>query len=302
MPYAFQRSGWLLGIIALGVMSTLNVLATLLLVDVRKKLESQGHTGIYGYGDLGRVLLGRRGEKFVNICLVITQMGFATAYIIFIAANLNNIAGYHRAYVCFACIPILAYLVQIQDMKSLSPFSFTADTATIAGLGAVLLQDYEAYRVTHEAVIAWNFSSVLYVASVSLYSLEGTALVLSLESSCQDKKWFPALLIKTVFGITVLMAVFGCGGYFAFGSETVAPITLNLGGGWSTLVKLALCVSLYLTFPIMMFPVNEVIEEFVLRVGSPRPNRPFRVFVVFISALVAFAIPDFGKVRINGHF
>ena len=247
MPYAFKQSGWLLGIVTLSIMSALNVYAMLLLVQTRKKLEAQGHSGIFGYGDIGKIISGPRGESFVNICLIISQIGFATAYIIFIAANLNNIAGFPRAYVCFGCVPILAGLVQIQDMQHLSPFSLIADVANLSGLCAVLLQDYTTYKAFHETVVPYNFSNVLYVASVSLYSLEGVGLVLPLESSCTDREWFPSLLRKTIFCITSLMAVFGCCGYFAFGSETMAPITLNLDGEWATIVKLALCIALYLT-------------------------------------------------------
>ncbi len=298
MPFAFKQSGYLLGVISLFVMSTLNVYAMLLLVKTRQKLEARGNSNIHGYGDVGRIVSGRKGENLVNICLVISQVGFATAYIIFIAANLNNIYGINRAYVCFGCVPFLAILVQIQDMKHLSPFSFVADVSNLAGLSAVMIQDYLSYRNSHEAVVAFNYSNVLYVASVSLYALEGVGLVLPLESSCADRKWFPSLLKKTIFGITSLMAVFGCCGYFAFGSDTEAPITLNLSGDFATVVKFALCIALYLTFPIMLFPVNEVMEDFALGAG-PRPNRPFRSSVVFLSALVAYGVPDFGKVSFH---
>lgn len=351
MPYAFSRSGWVLGILCLGVISALNVYAMLLLVKTRRNLESKGHTDIEGYGDIGRVISGTNGERFVNICLVISQLGFATAYIIFIAANINNIAGIPRAYICFGCVPILSVLVQLQDMKHLSPFSLIADVANLAGeyfraffsisifssfmystfavnnvgLTAVLCQDWEAYHDYHEPVMKFNWSNMLYVSAVALYSLEGVGMVLPLESSCENRDWFPSLLKKTLFAITSLMAVFGCCGYFAFGSVTAAPITLNLDGNVSTIVKLALCLGLYLTYPIMMFPgksleqltflfetcfvylisicfmsmiVNEVIEDIVLGEGS-RQNKGFRVCVVLFSAFVAWSIPDFG-VSANG--
>jgi hypothetical protein len=67
MPYAFKKSGWILGIMTLSFMSTLNVYAMLLLVKTRRKLESMGHTEINGYGDVGRIISGYRGEKIVNI-------------------------------------------------------------------------------------------------------------------------------------------------------------------------------------------------------------------------------------------
>lgn len=295
MPYAFRQSGWLLGIATLVWISMLNIYTMLLLVKTRGKLESLGHRDIYGYGDVGRIIGGKKMENFVNVCIVICQVGFATAYIIFIAANINNIAGTYRGYTCLACIPFLAVLIQLRDMTHLSPFSLIADTATITGLLAVMCQDFEEYQSSHEQVFACDFSNFLYVASVSLYALEGVALVLPLESSCKERSWFPSLLKGTVITITLLMAVFGCLGYFAFGSATKAPITLNLVGIISTVVKLALCVGLYLTFPIMMIPVNDVMEDLVFGDGTTHPNKIFRVFVVFCSALVAYLIPDFGK-------
>mmetsp|Transcript_50188 Transcript_50188/g.74506 ORF Transcript_50188/g.74506 Transcript_50188/m.74506 type:complete len:442 (-) Transcript_50188:352-1677(-) len=292
MPYAFSLSGWLLGSVSLSLVSMANVYCMLLLVKTRKKLEAEGHTDVDGYGDIGRIVMGSKGEKLVNMCMVIAQVGFATAYIIFIAANLYSIAEINRAYVCFGCVPLLAILVQVREMKSLSPFSLVADLANLAGLSAVFLQDFEYYH--HETIVAVNFSNAIYVIAVSVYSLEGVALVLPLESSCIDRAKFPSLLMKVVTGITVLMIVFGCSGYIAFASGTLAPITLNLQGEWASFVKLALCLALYLTYPIMMFPVNDVIENMFLSETSKKPSRLFRAAVVFCTALVAYSVPDFG--------
>jgi len=294
MPYAFSRSGWLLGSITLSAVSFANIYSMMLLVKTRKRLEMKGHTGIRGYGDLGRVVLGPRGEMFVNLCLVISQVGFATAYIIFIAANLERAFDLERLVVCFACVPVLALLVQAQEMKTLSPFSLIADCANLVGLSAVLFQDFEYYH-HGETIKAVDWSNLLYVAAVSIYSLEGVALVLPLESSAVDREGFPRLLSKVIMGITLLMVVFGVAGFVAFGSQTQAPITLNLDGSWAIFVQLALCLALYLTYPIMMFPVNDVMEESVLPESVKRPSRQFRIGVVFLTAAVAYSVPDFGK-------
>ena len=103
--------------------------------------------------------------------------------------------------------------------------------------------------------------------------MEGVGLVLSLESSCSDRSKFPNLLTKVVGGITLFMAFFGIAGYWAFGDETLAPITLNLGHSKAaTLVQGALCVALYFTYPIMMFPVWTIAEERILKLSSSTPN------------------------------
>jgi hypothetical protein len=145
IPNAFAQSGWLLGSITLLCVSALNVYAMLCLPVVQTTLQrSRPNETIQTYGDVGRVVLGDNGEKAVFICLGISQAGFATAYIIFIAANLHSITDVPRGIICFVCIPGLALLVQFRDLKSLSPFSLLANTANFCALSAVLFQDYES--------------------------------------------------------------------------------------------------------------------------------------------------------------
>jgi len=169
-----------------------------------------------------------------------------------------------------------------------------ADCANLVGLSAVFFQDFESYRYHHESINAIDWSSFIYVTAISIYALEGVGLILPLESSCKEREAFPSLLKKVIFGITSLMITFGTCGYIAYGSATEAPVTLNLEGGLANFVKLSLCLALYLTYPVMMFPVNEVIEDMFLRDAS-KPSRLFRLSVVFFTALVAYAIPDFGE-------
>jgi hypothetical protein len=145
IPNAFAQSGWVLGSITLLCVSALNVYAMLCLPVVQTTLQrSRPNETIQTYGDVGRVVLGDNGEKAVFICLGISQAGFATAYIIFIAANLHSITNVPRGIICFVCIPGLALLVQFRDLKSLSPFSLLANTANFCALSAVLFQDYES--------------------------------------------------------------------------------------------------------------------------------------------------------------
>jgi len=285
MPYAFSRSGWALGVTCLFAVSSANVYCMLLLVKTRRRLEMNGYKNIEGYGDVGRVVLGERGETLVNVCLVISQVGFATAYIIFIAANVISIfPGIGRATICYGCVPALSALVQIQDMAILSPFSLLADVANLSGTAAVFFQDFSAFH-HHEIIKTYDFSSWLYVTAVAVYSLEGVGMVLPLETSCIKRDDFPKLLKWSIAGITALIATFGVCGYAAFGSHTQAPVTLNLDGGVASFVKLALCVALYLTYPVMFFPVW-LVAPF---------SAPMRVAAVVGTASVAFAVPSFGK-------
>lgn len=59
-------------------------------------------------------------------------------------------------------------------------------------------------------------------------------------------------------------------GYAAFGENTKDIITLNLPHDWSTVaVKLALCLGLLFTFPVMMVPVFEILERSLQQTVQP---------------------------------
>lgn len=67
-----------------------------------------------------------------------------------------------------------------------------------------------------------------------------------------------SLVCHTVIGPNAPVQI----GYAAFGEETKDIITLNLPHDWTTVaVKLALCLGLLFTFPVMMVPVFEILER-----------------------------------------
>jgi proton-coupled amino acid transporter len=294
VPNAFRQCGWLLGGITLLSVSAINIYAMLSLPRVQTALQKiHPNEILQSYCDLGRHLLGPHGERIVQVCLGISQAGFATAYIIFIAANLYSIAQVNRLLVCAACIPGLVALVQYRDLKSLSPFSLLANTANFCALSSVLFQDYESYEPHNDTIHMVQFGGFLYIIAITIYSMEGIGLVLSLNASCQQQSRFPWLLSVTLACISCFMVVFGTAGYVAFGDLTLAPITLNLTSHWSsTFVKLALCLGLYLTYPIMMFPIWNIWEN---EHTTATRRIALRTGVVVCSAMVAFAVPNFGK-------
>ncbi|BAT95662.1 hypothetical protein VIGAN_08242300 [Vigna angularis var. angularis] len=65
-----------------------------------------------------------------------------------------------------------------------------------------------------------------------------------------------------MFLISLLFVAFAALSYFAFGEETQGVITTNLGPGMiSALVQLGLGINLFFTFPLMMNPVNKLVER-----------------------------------------
>ena len=76
----------------------------------------------------------------------------------------------------------------------------------------------------------------------------------------------------------------------SFGSDTQAIITLNLpkpeGGGvdFATIVTSCLCLSLFFTYPIMMFPVFSILDG---KMGVTKDNPKT---ILAVSSLCAYSI------------
>lgn len=165
-------------------------------------------------------------------------------------------------------------------------------------------QNAYSYTPHNDTIHKVKWGGLLYVIAITIYSMEGVGLILSLKASCKQPSSFSYLLMVTLTVISLFMIVFGSAGYWAFGDATMAPITLNMSSHWSaTFVKCALCLGLYLTYPIMMFPIWTIVESshpaFQHGGGSGGTYNKYRIAMraslVLISASVAYGVPNFGK-------
>ncbi|GMH58825.1 hypothetical protein TL16_g02695 [Triparma laevis f. inornata] len=198
----------------------------------------------------------------------------------------------------------------------------------------VLASDLSTLTISHPQITIWDSTYFIHVLGVSVYCFEGVGLILPLEASAANKETFPKVLCIVLSAITVVMLFFGCLGFAAYGDKVLSPITLNLEGSrgdlvkvrmrseatrmWSStdetqttlytnsslrssarfasLAKVCFCVGLYFTYPIMMFPVNTIVESRIWGDETPR-NWKFRTSVVTMTAVVAWGVDDFGRLK-----
>jgi proton-coupled amino acid transporter len=123
----------------------------------------------------------------------------------------------------------------------------------------------------------------------------------------QKPKKFGKILALMLSLITLVYVAFGFVGYLAFREETRDIITLNLPASWTTvLVKAGLIIALFFTFPVMMYPVHEIVEHKLLtstwfqKIVMPSPHlhvllaNAVRGITVLAVAIVAISVPGFG--------
>uniref|UniRef100_K3X1R1 Amino acid transporter transmembrane domain-containing protein n=1 Tax=Globisporangium ultimum (strain ATCC 200006 / CBS 805.95 / DAOM BR144) TaxID=431595 RepID=K3X1R1_GLOUD len=306
LPFAFKKCGILLGLGTLVAVAAISTYAMLLVVQCKYKLKEQGRH-VTKYGEIGQIAMGRFGAILVNSSLVISQTGFCVAYLIFIASNAHKFLDVSKELVVSVCVPPLIAFSLLKHMKELAFIAILADCMNFLGLAVVYTTDLSYMALDHDNIEVFGVvSSIPFFFGVASYCFEGVGMVLPLENSMQTKANFTPILVSTVVIITSIYATFGICGYLAFGDATQDVITLNIdgNGGMATLVKLFLCAGLFFTYPVMLFPVFEVLQP-LLSSGSAKEGEHsqslekkamlLRASVVLLTAIIAAGIPNFGR-------
>ncbi|XP_010486857.1 PREDICTED: amino acid transporter ANT1 [Camelina sativa] len=323
LPYAFRIAGWFAGSIGVTIVGFATYYCMLLLIQCRDKLESEEggeEEESKTYGDLGFKCMGTKGRYLTEFLIFTAQCGGSVAYLVFIGRNLSSIfTSYGLSMVSFILIlvPVEVGLSWITSLSALSPFSIFADICNIIAMCFVVKENVEMvvegdFSFSDRTAISSTIGGLPFAGGVAVFCFEGFAMTLALESSMKDREAFPKLLAKVLAGITFVYVLFGFCGYMAYGDQTKDIITLNLPNNWSAIaVQIGLCVGLTFTFPIMVHPLNEIIEQKLKRIdclqrkhhhgysnetGSVSKYAIFMTRTLLVVGLAAIAslVPGFG--------
>ncbi|KAJ7975924.1 putative Amino acid transporter [Quillaja saponaria] len=316
LPFAFRVAGCLAGALGVIIAGISNYYCMLLLIRCREKLAEEPSGESRTYGDLGYICMGTPGRYLTEFLISISQCAGAVAYLVFIGQNLLSVfngCGLSLTSYVFLIVPIEIGLSWIGSLAAFAPFSIFADVCNALAMGIVLKEDIQQvlgakFLFAERTVIASNIGGLPFAAGMAVFCFEGFGMTLALQNSMKDKTTFPRLLAQAVAGITLVYVSFGFFGYMAYGDQTRDIVTLNLPRNWSSLaVQVGLCLALVFTFPIMLHPINEIVEERLKR-GKKLHNSNIddstiagkvgkyisrAVLVILLAVLTSF-VPQFG--------
>lgn len=272
--------------------------------------NADGKSKDLGYGDVGQKAFGKVGGILVDVAIVVSQTGFCCAYLIFISENIAQYfsiqeeatdesepgSNTQKLVLLFLLIP-LCLLCLLRHLHKLAIFSLFADFANVFAYTIVFWFDFEHASKVRMHPKEIDLSGFPFFAGIAIYCYEGAGMVLSLESSMakEVRYRFRSIFKWTMLLITTLYVLFGVCGYMSFGPDTNPIITLNLPSGiFPFLVKSCLCFSLFFTFPVMMFPVIQILEKRWNFFEAVRwKGNVLRFVMVFLSAVIVLIIPSF---------
>lgn len=309
LPYAFRVSGWAASAGAIFCAALLTYYCMMLVVRCREKSEELDQVNILTYGDLGGHTYGKLGRFAAETMLLISQCGGSVSYLVFVGQNLSSLftgSSNRSSFFIFILVPVEIALAWVRTLSSLASFSIFADVCSILAMAIVIKDDYSSFQGLDEVQTFTCWQALPFVVGVAVFCFEGFGMTLPLEASMREPQKFGKVLGLAFLFLTSLYVGFGFAGYVAYGNETQDIVTLNLPNDWSAVaVKVGLCISLLLSFPVMMHPIHEMFEIKLMKSSwfqkiSSVPwmemvlFKILRAVTVVILAILASSMPGFG--------
>jgi solute carrier family 36 (proton-coupled amino acid transporter) len=303
LPKAYLNGGMLFSNLVLLFVAALSYYCFVLLVNTRLKIEGS-------FGDMGGILYGKWMRAMILGSIVLSQVGFVAAYIVFTSENLQ--AFILAVSNCRTHIDI-KWMILMQ-MAVFLPFSLLRDisklaiTALIADglilLGLIYLYYYDIFTIVknHGVADIINFNSkdwTLFIGT-AIFTFEGIGLIIPIQESMRKPKNFPWVLGGVMIIITVVFISMGALSYAAYGSKTKTVVILNLPQDDKLVnaVQFMYSLAILLSTPLQIFPAIRITEtELFTRSGKYNPyikwqKNVFRFFVVMLCAALAWGGAD----------
>ncbi len=191
LPHAFMSGGLTASVLTFIATTILSTLCMLKMVEAKQRVVEDFRAGIthgvhkihetVGFGMLGDVVWGPVGRFVVDVSIAISQLCFATAYLIFISKNLHNIiwqwgdcADEYKIpsiYIIWMTVPLLIPTMFIRHLAKFAVSILIADLLIVAGL--LFLYYRSALTMIDQGGVG---PGIIQVDPIGYWTFLGTAL------------------------------------------------------------------------------------------------------------------------------
>lgn len=273
-----------------------------LLVRTRLKIDGS-------FGDIGGILYGPWMRFAILFSIVLSQIGFAAAYIVFTSENLQAfiraVTTDHRLidikWLILLQVVVFLPLSMVRNMAKLGGTALVADLFILLGL--VYLYYYNFWTIgTHGVADIVNFnpkSWTLFIGT-AIFTFEGIGLIIPIQETMKRPEKFPRVLFLVMIVITVIFVSMGALSYAAYGSKTRTVIILNLpqDNRFVNGVQFLYSLAILLSTPLQLFPAIRIMEQGLFaQSGKHSPTikwqkNLFRFLTVFVTAGISWGGAD----------
>ncbi|KCV71901.1 hypothetical protein H696_01310 [Fonticula alba] len=272
LPYCLKNMGIIGGsltIILFGLVCTYSVL---ILVRCKRLVASRTFKRELTYVDLAREVFGPSLSVGVFLLLIFASLGVSASYIVFVGDTM------HDAYPRFSSFDyklvttlIILPITWLRTLKALSYTSVVGTLCLVVGMVVTMVYGFDHHlddlRTADPTLIRFDtyfhsFGSVAFLFCISF-------LVLPIERSMRYPRRFWLPLALSVAFVSLSNIVFAILGYLFFGEDICSNILHNLTipSVLVDVIKVAICIDLIFTYPLIFSAGREIVENALLRPG-----------------------------------
>lgn len=300
LPRAFLNGGMLFSNLILLLVSALSFWCFILLVNTRLQIKAS-------FGDMGGKIYGKHFRNLVNFSLVLSQVGFTSAYIVFVSENLQ--AFILAVSKCRTFIDI-KYLILMQmviflpislyrNINHIQKLALVADL--FIALGLFYLYYFDIWTIADNRgpsdIVLFNANDWTLFIGTAIFTFEGIGLIIPIQSGMKEPSKFPRILAIVMVIVCVIYLSIGSLSYAAYGSSTKTVILLNLPQDSKAVngVQFIYSLAILLSTPLQIYPAIEITsQQLFSRTGKYNPwikwkKNIFRFFMVMMCAAIAWA-------------
>lgn len=303
LPKAYLNGGMLFSNLVLIAIASLSYYCFILLVNTRFKVDGS-------FGDIGGILYGKTLRTLILSSIVLSQIGFVSAYIVFTSENLqafilavsNCRTWIDIKYMVLMQLIIFLPLSLIRDISKLGATALIADCFILLGL--LYLYYYDIFTIVTQHgvsdIVSFNPRDWTLFIGTAIFTFEGIGLIIPIQESMKQPRKFPPVLGAVMIIISVVFLSLGTLGYAAYGSATKTVVILNLPqeSKFVNAVQFLYSLAILLSTPLQLFPAIRITEnELFSRSGKYNPyikwqKNVFRFFIVMVCAAIAWGGAD----------
>ncbi|KAK7006100.1 aa-trans domain-containing protein [Favolaschia claudopus] len=262
---AFYNGGLLFSTVLFVLIALISLHSFLLLV--RTKFVVPG-----SFGDIGGTLYGNWFRLLILGSIVVSQIGFVSAYIIFVAQNLRAlIMGITECarivnigWLILVQLIVFLPLALVRDLAKLSTTALIADGFIVVGLVYIFATEISVVAARGIAdVKMFNPKDFSLFVGVAVFSFEGVGMVIPITDAMREPRKFPKVLTGVMLVVLVLFGGAGALGYLTFGSDiqTVVLVNLDPSSKMVQSVQFIYSLAIMLSVPLQLFPAVRIMEN-----------------------------------------
>ncbi|KAJ2904024.1 putative vacuolar amino acid transporter [Zalerion maritima] len=302
LPRAYLNGGMLFSNLVLLGVAGLSYYCFILLINTRLKVEGS-------FGDIGGILYGNYMRQIILASIVLSQLGFVAAYIVFTSENLRAVimaVSDCKTYIDVKWLILMQMLIfmpfaLLRDISKLGFTALIADAFILIGLAYLFYFDIwtlDNYGLSD--IIQFNKDHWTLFIGTAIFTFEGIGLIIPIQESMKDQTKFPRVMGLVMLIITTLFIGMGAVSYAAYGSKTETVVLLNLpqDNRKVNAVQFLYSLAILLSTPLQIFPAIRITENALFtRSGKYNPyikwqKNVFRFFVVALCAAIAWGGAD----------